>query len=111
MDTLTFIATLIGHIAWPVTVIVIFFILRRPLLTLFPLIQRLRFQGVELDFSRQVQALAVQALSAPGLTPESRGQLRSMRGIMDAEEAIRTRWIELAQFSPRAVVLEGLAAA
>lgn len=96
MDALTFIADVIGSLAWPVTVIIIFMILRRPLMSLFPLVQRLRFQGIELDFSRQVQALALEVhhqLPQPSQSPDRR-------------QAMRSHWVELAQLSPRAVVLE-----
>lgn len=96
MDTLSFIAAVIGHIAWPITAIAIILIIRRPLLALFPTIQRLRFQGIELDFTRQVQALAL----------EARGQLPGLRGVLDADGRLREHWVELAQISPRAVVLE-----
>jgi hypothetical protein len=96
MDTLTFIAEIVKALAWPVTAILIFLILRRPLLNLFPLVQRLRFQGIELDFSRQVHALAAEAhnqLPAPPVA-HRKGQ------------PLRAHWVELAQLSPRAVVLE-----
>ncbi len=96
MDWLTFVAQLISALAWPVTLIVIILVLRKPLTGLFPLLQRLRFQGIELDFSQQVHALAF----------EAREQLPSVRGVLDAEEPLRDQWIELAHFSPRAVVLE-----
>lgn len=96
MDWLTFAAELIKALAWPVSVIIIFLLLRRPLLGLFPYIRRLSVQGVELDFNRQVHALAV----------EARRQLPPLRGVIDAEEPLHEHWIELAQFSPRAVVLE-----
>ncbi len=96
MDWLTFAAQLISALAWPVTVLLMILILRRPLTALFPLLQRLRFQGIELDFSRQVHALAF----------EARDQLPGVRGVLDADEPLRDQWVELAQFSPRAVVLE-----
>jgi hypothetical protein len=96
MDTLTFISKVIEALAWPVTLLIILLALRRPLLNLFPVIQRLRWQGLELDFGRQVQALAM----------EARQELPPTRSVLKAEEPLRTHWIELAQFSPRAVVLE-----
>lgn len=96
MDWLTFITHIVASLAWPITVVVILLILRRPLLNLFPLLQRLRFQGLELDFSQRIQALAI----------EARGQLPPLRGVLDGEESLRDRWIELANLSPRAVVLE-----
>jgi hypothetical protein len=96
MDLLTFIANVIGSLAWPVTAIIIFVILRRPLLNLFPLVQRLRFQGIELDFSRQIQALAA----------EAHNQLPPVRKTDEKGQPMRAHWVELAQLSPRAVVLE-----
>ncbi len=96
MNWLTFIASIIGSLAWPITVIIIILILYRPLVSLFPMVQRLRFQGIELDFNRQVHTLAF----------EARTLLPRARGILDAESTLRTQWVELANFSPRAVVLE-----
>jgi hypothetical protein len=96
MDWLTFVASIIGSLAWPVTTLVIIAILYRPLINLFPSVQRLRFQGLELDFDRQVHALAF----------EARTLLPRARGVLDAEITLRAQWVELANFSPRAVVLE-----
>jgi hypothetical protein len=96
MDWLTFIAQLISALAWPVTLLTVILVLRRPLIELYPTVRRLWFQGLELDFSRQIQALAF----------EARSQLPRLRGVLDAEEPLRVQWLELAQFSPRAVVLE-----
>lgn len=96
MDWLTFIAQLINALAWPITVLIIILILRRPLSELFPLVRSLRFQGIELDFGRQVQALANEAHS----------ELTRLRGILDSGEAERAQWVEMAQVSPRAAVLE-----
>ncbi len=96
MDLYTFIAQLVGALAWPVTVIIIILILRRPLVELIPLLQRLRFQGLELDFGKEVHALA----------EEIRNQLPPSQGILNMDETLREKWIELARVSPRAVVLE-----
>lgn len=76
MNWLTFIASLIGSLAWPITVIIIILILYRPLVSLFPMVQRLRFQGIELDFNRQVHTLAF----------EARTLLPRARGILDANQ-------------------------
>ncbi len=96
MDLLAFIAQMVSALAWPVTVLIIILILHRPLASLFPMLQRLRFQGIELDFSRQIHALAY----------EARSQLPHARGVLDEEAPLREQWIELARYSPRAVVLE-----
>jgi hypothetical protein len=96
MDLPTFIVQIISALAWPVTVLIIFLILRRQLIALIPALQRFRFRDLELDFNRQVQELK----------SEVREQLEPLRGVLNGEEQIRTRWVELAQISPRAVVLE-----
>ncbi len=96
MDGLTFIAEIVKAIAWPVTVIILFLILKQPILSLFPLIQRLRFQALEIDFSRQVEALAL----------EVRRQLPPYRSLTESETQMYAHWKELAPLSPRAVVLE-----
>lgn len=96
MDWITFAAEVIKAIAWPVTVLIIFLILRPRLMALVPLIQRLRFQGVEVDFSRQVQELAL----------EVRSKLPPLPDGTDTQRPLRDHWMEVSQFSPRAVVLE-----
>lgn len=96
MDLLTFIATVIGAIAWPITAVIIFLLLRKPLIHLLTLVQHLRFQGIELDFSQQIQALAL----------EARGQLPPIDGKAKTIETLHRDWASLAPLSPRAVVLE-----
>lgn len=96
MDSLTFIAEVIKAIAWPITVIIIFMVLRKPLAALFPLLQRLRFQGFEIDFTRQVEALAL----------EVRSQLPPQTSLSADDTEKRKRLTELANLSPRAAVVE-----
>jgi hypothetical protein len=96
MNWPNFIVQIVDALAWPVTVLVIFLILRRQLLTLIPMLTRLRYRDLELDFGLRIFELANQA----------RKQLPSLTGVLDGEEQVREQWIELAQFSPRAVVLE-----
>ncbi|MGH2397987.1 MAG: hypothetical protein ACRDFW_13640 [bacterium] len=55
MDWLTFIARVIDAAAWPVTVFVILLLLRKPLSGLIPLLQRLKYKDLELEFGRQIQ--------------------------------------------------------
>ncbi len=96
MDAATFIIELIQALAWPITVLVIFLLLRRRIEELFPSLQRFSFGELELDFSRQVQELSQQARhSLPAPAPNS------------TLETIRRRLIDLAPLSPRAAVLEG----
>ncbi len=96
MDTLTFIIELIQILIWPVTVLVIFLLLRSQIEQLFPSLQRFSYGGLELDFSRQVQELSLrarQSLPAPAANSDL--------------QAERQHLIDLAAVSPRAAVLEG----
>jgi hypothetical protein len=55
LDWLTFASSVIGSIAWPVTLVVILFILREPIIQLLPLLRRLKYKELELQFELQVQ--------------------------------------------------------
>ena len=95
MDTLTFIADLVRALAWPLTILLIFLILRKRIDALIPMLQRMRYGSLELEFSRQVQELSrrvSQSLLRPPVGPE-------------LDEA-RKHLLELAPLSPRAAVLE-----
>jgi len=93
MDTLTFIAEMTKALAWPLAVVGLVLLLRRPLSQLIPLLQRLRYGGLELDFGRRVRELAAVA----------EGQLPARDESPAASEAYVAR---LARLSPRAVVVE-----
>lgn len=41
---------IIRVLAWPLTVLVIFFVVRKPLTSLFPTIQKIKFRGAEIEF-------------------------------------------------------------
>lgn len=97
MDQLTFIVELVKALAWPLTVLIILFVLRRPIEKLLSLVQRLRYGGIELDFGLQVHELALQ------LTRE----LPSAPGASAVSSQTRAHLDRLAEQSPRAVVLEG----
>ncbi len=96
MDSLTFVAEIVKALAWPVTVLIILVVLRDPLRQLIPLLQRLRYGGVELDFGQRVQELAA----------EARQQLPASAATGPEIKPLRDRLDQLAQLSPRATVLE-----
>lgn len=54
MDALTFIAEMTKALAWPLAVSVGVFVLRKPLLGLFPFLEELKYKGFSLRFHRQV---------------------------------------------------------
>lgn len=91
MDALTFIVEMTKALAWPVVAVVIILIVRRPLLAMLPLVRRLRYGSLELDFGRRVHELAA----------EVDKELPAV-----ADEPLAERLAQLARLSPRAAVLE-----
>lgn len=95
MDWLTFVTELIKALAWPITILIIIIVLRKPLANLIPTLQRLRYRDLEIEFGRSVQELA----------SEAKKELPAA-GVAEAGRPAVDRLVELAQLSPRAVVLE-----
>ncbi len=95
MDPLSFVAALVKALAWPLTVLGIFLVLRRPLLALVPLIGRLKVRDLELDFGRRLAEASAEADAlrappgAPALTADGNAAL-----------------LRLAAAAPRAAILE-----
>jgi hypothetical protein len=96
LDPLTFVAALVSALAWPVTILIIFIVLRRPLLELVPLLTRFRYGNIELDFGQRVREIASEIQK---VLPPTNGT--GPIGVGLSEYNIR-----LAQLSPRAVILE-----
>src|SRR5262249_55904528 len=95
VDWLTFVSHSIASAAWPVTALIIIVMLRKPLSGLIPLLQRLKYRDLELQFGREIQEVRqeVQAeLPAGGMQAPS-----------STTETIAAR---LAEVSPRSAVLE-----
>ena len=95
MDILTFIAQMVQALAWPLAVLLILFIYRRPFARLLSLVERLRFEGVELEFGQGVA----------DLTRAVNRELPA-KALAEASAVTRERLQKLAPLSPRAVVLE-----
>lgn len=96
MDWLAFLASVVGSLAWPGTLLIVFLLLRKPLRDLLPLLQRLKYKEVELEFSKRVEEVSaevVQELPAPLSQAPPGG---------DESESVA----RLAEISPRAAVLE-----
>jgi hypothetical protein len=95
MDWPTFVTELIKALAWPITVLIIIIVLRKPLANLLPTLQRLRYRDLEIEFGRQVQELSEDVKrELPAATAAG------------TDRPHVARLGELAQLSPRAVVLE-----
>ena len=94
MDTLEFIASIIDSLAWPLAIVVLIFILRTPLSKLIPFLERLKFKGLELDFTKRVHEVAAEAAA---VLPEPVPQIA---------HAVEEELEELAAVYPRGAVLE-----
>lgn len=95
MDWLTFIAALTGHLAWPLSVLAIFLVIRKPLAGLIPLLVRLKYKDLEIDFSRRLEEITAEVESLP--QPEATALPRTA-----ADDSL----LALAETSPRAAILE-----
>jgi hypothetical protein len=95
MDWLSFIAALVKALAWPATVLGIFLVLRRPLTSLVPLLGRLKFKDLELDFGRRLAEAREEAAALPAAS-------RALATAGDGRETL----LRLAATAPRAAILE-----
>jgi len=95
MDWLSFVAALVKALAWPLTVLGIFLVLRRPLTGLVPLLARLKFKDLELDFGRRLAEVSAEVAALP----RSRAPAALRGGDGDA-------LLRLAATAPRAAILE-----
>ena len=96
MTWMSFTATLIQALAWPVTVLTIFFLLRRHITGLLPRVRQLKYKDVEISFGERVRELAAEA-------SETLPALIEPAGLPQGE---RSHLETLAELSPRAAVLE-----
>ncbi len=99
MKWLEFIAEMTAAVAWPGVAVTALLVLRKPLLSLVPLLQRVKYGEFEAEFGAEVRELAAEVakadLPAPGAVP---GAIVTTE--VDGEIA------RLAEVSPRAAVLE-----
>jgi len=70
MSGLEFIAAVIGHLAWPATVIAALLILKRPIADLLPKIRRAKWGDRELEFGEQVEVVRAEVEQLPGVGQE-----------------------------------------
>ena len=95
MDWLTFIAAVLKALAWPLTTIAILIILRRPLLGLIPLLRKLKWKELELEFQEKVVELKTEAAQALPAPPK----------ISFTKPAV-SRLSQLAEIAPRGAIIE-----
>ena len=70
MNLLTFFSSVIDSLAWPIAVIFIVFMLKKPLGTLLPKLRNLKYKDLELDFGKELKKIEDKAKKV--LPPESK---------------------------------------
>lgn len=104
MDTLTFAAEVIKAVVWPASLLVLAFLLRKPLKELMPLLKRLRYKEVEIEFSREIAMLKVKSLSEQSSDQPSAGV--TSPGLPKILESKRLELLRMVPFSTRVAVME-----
>jgi hypothetical protein len=96
VDALTFIAEMVKALAWPSMALALVLLLRKPIAELIPLLTRLKYKDLELEFGRRVAEVKAEAGEElpPPQTPAP------------LEAAEEQTLLELAKLSPRAAITE-----
>lgn len=95
MTTLEFTAKVIDSVAWPASVVALVLILKNPIQSLIPLLSKLKYKDVELEFGKDVNTLSAKVkkeLSGVQNNPET--------------EDLRKRVMSIMPVSPKAAVVE-----
>ena len=101
MVVLSFTSELIKALAWPATAIVIVVLLRKPIVELIPLLRRLKYKELELEFTQEVSELKaeVEAIAkekgeeAPSIASTSSDLLNLIP--ISTRAAIMEAWLEV----------------
>jgi hypothetical protein len=96
MSWLTFFSNAIAALAWPTASFAIVLLLRKPLRSLLPLVQRLKYKELEVEFGRRVEEVRADVVRE---LPRS-AQLEMQPSLVEGPFAA------LAALSPRSAVLE-----
>lgn len=95
MDKLTFISTLVSSLAWPLAAIVGFLTLRDPIAKAIPLIKKIKYKDMDIEFNR---------ISEPPQTPDA-----ALRRVSHQENHMLVpieSLFEIARVSPKVAVME-----
>lgn len=57
MDRLTFTAEAIKALAWPMALVVVALMIRKPVIQLLPFLRRLKYKEIEFEFSKELEQL------------------------------------------------------
>jgi N-glycosylase/DNA lyase len=94
MDVFTFTSEMVKSLAWPSATIYLVFLLRKPIIELIPLMKKLKYKELELEFSQEIQDLKYKSNDA---LPEKQKPL---------EKTATSKALDLVSYSTRAAIIE-----
>jgi hypothetical protein len=103
MDALTFTAEAIKALAWPIAVVLVALMIRKPVIELLPFLRRLKYKEIELEFSKELAQLKSEVTASDTATsqqlPPSVPSVSSNRlldiAAISTSAAILEAWSEL----------------
>ncbi|WP_338544714.1 hypothetical protein V6W80_15185 [Pseudomonas benzopyrenica] len=101
MDVLTFTSTTIKSLAWPTVVIFLVLMLKKPITEIVPLLRKLKYKELEIEFSDAVAELKAEASTSildagTPTTPETQPQNRLLQLVnLSTRAAILEAWLEV----------------
>ncbi|MBL4941904.1 MAG: hypothetical protein JKY81_09600 [Colwellia sp.] len=96
MDGFTFTTEIVKALAWPVSAIVLVFLLRKPIIELVPLMKKLKYKELELEFSQEVKALKLEVTESSGVGSPT----------VTVSPSTNSKALDLLSFSTRAAIME-----
>ncbi|WP_179033034.1 MULTISPECIES: hypothetical protein [Paenibacillus] len=103
MDWLTFFSKIIDSMAWPLSVVLLIFFLRKQLVELLPGLKNLRYKDFELIFERKIEEIDNKIEKAQLPNPESKKPINEVPS--EYEEKYK-HLNEININSPRAAIIE-----
>jgi len=100
MDWLTFLSKVLEALAWPTTVLVVIFLVRKELPSIARSLRRFKYKDVEFEFGESAKVVADEVKEA--LPPSEEVPIFPAQSQMDA----RARLDVIADLAPRAAILE-----
>jgi hypothetical protein len=107
LDMLTFITELTKSLAWPIAALLFALMIRKPIAELVPLLRKLKYKEIELEFSKQIAELKAEI--ATPTHPPLEATVSNVELPDDKSAAIGTRrdeLIRMASISARVAIME-----
>jgi len=96
MDWKAFIAALVDSLAWPLIILLALFLLRQPLSQLLPVLKKLKYGDLELEFAGKIKSLKAEV--DKGLVPAIEA--------LDPTAEFVLKFTNMARSNPRNTILE-----